>query len=103
MREYELMLVLDPNLDESGVEAATNRVTSVATGRGGEVVSIEAWGRRRLAYPIGRNRDGIYMLARLRMDAGTAGALENAIRLMEPVIRHLQVRPEPTAKAPVAA
>jgi small subunit ribosomal protein S6 len=94
MRDYELMVILDPNLDEAGVEAESERVRSLVTARGGEVVSFEPWGRRRLAYPIKRFRDGYYAVVRFKMTPEESDALERALKLAESVIRHLIVRPE---------
>jgi small subunit ribosomal protein S6 len=92
MRDYELMLILDPTLDEEGTQAASDRVQAFISGRGGEVVSIDPMGRRRLAYPIKRHRDGIYSVARLRMDATVADELDRSLKLTDQVIRHLLIR-----------
>ena len=95
MRDYELMVVLDPNLDEAGVEALTSRISNMVTQRGGSVESVESaapWGRRRLAYPIARYRDGFYVLSRLRLPPTVAAEIERSLKLSESVIRHLLVR-----------
>jgi small subunit ribosomal protein S6 len=95
VRDYELMVVLDPNLDEAGVEALTTRITNLVSQRGGTVESVEnapPWGRRRLAYPIGRYRDGFYVLTRLRLPPPLAAEVERALKLTESVVRHLLVR-----------
>ena len=99
MRDYELMVVLDPNLDEAGVEALTSRISNMVTQRGGSVESVESaapWGRRRLAYPIhansARHRDGFYVLSRLRLPPTVAAEIERSLKLSESVIRHLLVR-----------
>ena len=92
MRDYELMVVLTPELDDDGVAATTERVRSLVTARGGEVVDVQPWGRRRLAYPIRRFRDGFYAVARLRLNPEAADPLDRSLRLTEPVIRHLLVR-----------
>ncbi len=92
MRDYELMVVYTPELDDEGVTATTERVTSMVTSRGGEVVDVQAWGRRRLAYPITKFRDGFYTVARLKLDPTAAEPLDRSLRLAEPVIRHLLVR-----------
>jgi small subunit ribosomal protein S6 len=98
------MIVLDPNLDEASVEALTNRISNQVTQRGGTVEGIDrtTWGRRRLAYPIGRYRDGLYVLLRLRLSANVAAEIKRSLHLTESVIRHLLVRAEPSA-APAAA
>src|SRR2546423_9026057 len=102
------MVVLDPNLEESAIEALNTRIQTLATQRGGSVESVEPWGRKRLAYPIGRFRDGIYILTRLRLQPGVAAEVDRALNLTESVIRHRLFRadglPSSTpAAAPAAA
>ena len=92
MREYELMLVLDPTLDEEGTHAATERVQAFVTSHGGELLGLDSMGRRRLAYAIKHHRDGIYTVARLRMDAKVADDLDRSLKLTDQVIRHLLIR-----------
>jgi small subunit ribosomal protein S6 len=97
------MVVLDPNLEEAAVEALNARIASLATQRGGSVESVDSWGRKRLAYPIKRYRDGIYILTRLRLAPTTAAEIERALKLTETVIRHLLVRAEGLATTPAPA
>jgi small subunit ribosomal protein S6 len=92
MRDYELMVVFTPELDEEGVTAATERVRTLVTSRGGEVVDLQAWGRRRLAYLIDKFRDGFYTVAKLKLSPEAAEPLERGLRLSDTVIRHLLVR-----------
>ena len=92
MRDYELMVVLSPDLDEAGVDATTERLGTQIGGRGGEVVDVQKWGRRRLAYPIAKHRDGFYTVAKLKLGPEDAEPLERSLRLNESVIRHLLVR-----------
>lgn len=94
MRDYELMVVLDPNLDDAAIEALNARIATMATSRGGTVDHVDTWGRKRLAYPIGRYRDGYYVLSRLTLPASAAAEIERALKLTESVIRHLLVRAE---------
>ena len=92
MRDYELMVVLSPELDEAGVTTETERVTTMVTSRGGEVVDVQPWGRRRLAYPIEKHRDGFYAVAKLKIEPEATAPLERSLSLNESVIRHLLVR-----------
>jgi len=103
VRDYELMVVLDPNLDESAIEAMTNRIHAMVTQRGGTMVDVDTWGRRRLAYPIGRNRDGFYILNRVQLPPTAAVEIERALKLAESVMRHLLVRSDDVQSAPAAA
>ena len=94
MREYELMFVLTPELQEDGVTAAAERVTSLITNRGGEITKTDTWGRRRMAYPIRHQLDGYYTVMRFRLEANLTDELDRNLRLNESVLRHLIVRAE---------
>ena len=103
MRDYELMVVLDPNLDETALEGINTRIQTLVTQRGGTIENVDGWGRRRLAYPIGRYRDGVYVLSRVQLPPNAAVEIERALKLNESVIRHLLVRADGLQPAPVAA
>ncbi|HEV7665800.1 MAG TPA: 30S ribosomal protein S6 [Chloroflexota bacterium] len=92
MRDYELTVVLDPNLDEAAIEALNTRIQTMVTQRGGTIDSVDVWGRKRLAYPIGRFRDGYYVLSRVQLPNTAAVEIERALKLTENVMRHLLVR-----------
>jgi small subunit ribosomal protein S6 len=102
VRDYELMVVLDPNLDETAIEALNTRIQAMVTQRGGTVESVDTWGRNRLAYPIGRFRDGFYVLNRVQLPPNAAVEIERALKLTESVIRHLLVRSEGLVPAAAA-
>jgi small subunit ribosomal protein S6 len=97
------MVVLDPNLDDAAIEALNTRIQNMVTQRGGTIENVESWGRKRLAYPIGRYRDGVYILSRFHMPPNAAAEIERALKLTESVIRHLLVRAEGLSPAPVPA
>jgi small subunit ribosomal protein S6 len=103
VREYELMVVLDPNLDDSQLETLTTRIQTLVTQRGGVIENVDNWGRRRLAYPIGRYRDGVYTLFRLQLPPNAAAEIERQLKLTETIMRHLLVRAEGLTPAPAAA
>jgi small subunit ribosomal protein S6 len=94
VREYELMCVLNPELDEAGLETQTERLKTTITGRGGEVVSVDPWGRRRMAYEVKNFRDGYYVVTRFKLAPEEADALDRNLRLNEAVLRHLIIRPD---------
>jgi small subunit ribosomal protein S6 len=103
VREYELMVVLDPGMDDTAVEALNTRIANMVSQRGGTIDSVDNWGRKRLAYPIGRYRDGVYILTRMQLPPTAAVEIERALKLTESVIRHLLVRAEGLAPTPAAA
>lgn len=86
------MFILAPDLEEEAAATATERVRSYVTSRGGEVRSLEPWGRRRLAYPIERYREGAYHIAKFTLGPEHAVELDHSLKLNEQVIRHMIVR-----------
>jgi len=94
LREYELMYLLTPELPEDEMTAATERVSSLITNRGGEITKVDTWGRRRLAYPIRRHSDGYYTVLRFNLEPEQTVELERNLRLTEPVLRHIIVHAE---------
>ena len=94
MRDYEMMVVLSPTLDEAGLEASQERLKTLITNRGGEVVSVEPWGRRRLAYQLKGFREGFYAVIRFKLRPEETDPLDRSLRLTESLIRHLVVQLE---------
>jgi small subunit ribosomal protein S6 len=94
VRDYELMYIARPELDDEGLQAAVDSVEQLVNGVGGTVVHTTNWGRRRLAYEVKHLRDGHYMLLHLRMDGERVADLERALAIHETVFRHLLVARE---------
>ena len=92
MREYELVVVLSPELGDEEVPAALEKIGQFVADRGGEVVEVNRWGRRKLAYPIRRHLEGSYVVSQLRLGPQAAAELEANLRISEDVLRHLLVR-----------
>lgn len=92
MREYECLYILDPKLTEEDVTAVSERIGQIVTENGGELLSVNPWGKRRLAYVLKHVREGYYIQMRLNGDASTTGELDQALRFSEAVMRHLIVR-----------
>jgi small subunit ribosomal protein S6 len=92
VHEYELVVVLNPEIPEEDMPAAIDRVTGAVTGRGGEVDDVQAWGRRKLAYPIKRHMEGNYFLTNIRLDPVRAHDLESSFMISEDILRHMLVR-----------
>jgi len=89
MRKYELICILQPELDESAFKGALERVQAWVTESHGSVDKTEIWGRRRLAYVIHKQTEGQYVLMNITLDPKATGELERNIRFLEPVIRHM--------------
>jgi small subunit ribosomal protein S6 len=92
LHEYELVVVLNPDIPEEDMETAVERVTGAVTTRGGEVREVQPWGRRRLAYPIRRHVEGHYVLTNISLDPSRARDLENSFLISDDILRHLLVR-----------
>ncbi|MBI4339491.1 MAG: 30S ribosomal protein S6 [Chloroflexi bacterium] len=91
MREYELVMVLNPEMDEETTASVVNRVTQSITERGGMLAKQDNWGLRRLAYPIQKYREGNYVLTQFSLDPKFTLELESSLRVTSSVIRHLLV------------
>ena len=89
MRNYELVCIIQPDLDESVFKSTVERVQSWITESGGTVDKTENWGRRKLAYMIHKQTEGQYVLMNISLDPKAASELERNIRFLEPVIRHM--------------
>ena len=92
MRDYEMMFILNPMLDEEATKAAMDKVGTLVTGNGGEVSKLDPWGKRRLAYPIKHFRDGQYVLMHFKMDPAAIVQLERTLQITDDVLRDLIVR-----------
>ena len=89
MRKYELVCIVQPDLDETAFKGAVDRVQGWVTESGGSVDKVDVWGRRRLAFPIHKQRDGQYVLLNISLDPKSASDLERNIRYLETVLRHM--------------
>ncbi|MEP7133328.1 MAG: 30S ribosomal protein S6 [Chloroflexota bacterium] len=89
MRNYELVCIFQPELDETAFKGAVERVSSWVTEAGGNVDKLEIWGRRRLAYVIHKQTEGQYVLMNISLDPKAASGVERNIRYLETVMRHL--------------
>ena len=93
MREYELTVIYSLAVAEAGgPEAAVQSLTTVVEARGGSVLKVDHWGRRRLAYPINNTIDGDYVIMRANLDPTAVSPVEAALRIDEKVFRHIVVR-----------
>ena len=98
MRRYELMLVLRPDLADDKSQALVDRITRQITAAGGQIVKVAPWGRRRLAYPIDRQREGSYHIIQFEAPAEAIVELERSMLITEELLRHLVTRVERPVK-----
>jgi small subunit ribosomal protein S6 len=94
MRAYELMVILDPNLEERTVQPSLDTYLNVVRNDGGTVDNVDVWGRRRLAYEIDKNAEGIYAVVTLQAEPATVKELDRQLTLNESVLRTKVLRPD---------
>jgi len=94
MREYELVAVISPEVDEEGKSKILNRMSQSINSRGGTVEEVKDWGRRKLAYPIRKFMEADYILARFKLTPKSIKELESEISGFEDVLRYLVVKVE---------
>jgi small subunit ribosomal protein S6 len=99
VRRYELMLVFSPDAPDERISAIIDRTTRQIATDGGQIVKVAPWGRRRLAYPIDRHREGSYHIVVFEAPPTGILELERGLLITEEVLRHLVVRQERPAKA----
>ena len=99
MRRYELMLVIRPDVADDKSQALVDRTTRGIVASGGQIVKVAPWGRRRLAYPIDRHREGSYHIILFEAPSDAIVELEHTLQITEEVLRHLITRVERPAKA----
>ena len=94
MRAYELLVILDPNLEERTVQPSLDTYLNVVRNDGGSVDNVDIWGRRRLAYEIDKNAEGIYAVVSLQAEPATVKELDRQLTLNESVLRTKVIRPD---------
>lgn len=92
MRNYEIMFIVNPNVVEDEIDKINTQIESIVTTGGGTVSKVEKMGKRRLAYPVDKNRDGFYVLLTLVASGDIIKEAERRLRVMDPVIKYMTVR-----------
>jgi len=99
VRRYELMLIIRPDAPDEKAAAVIDRTTRYVVASGGQIVKVAPWGRRRLAYPIDRHREGSYHIILFEAPGEAIVELEHTLLITEEVLRHLVTRVERPVKA----
>jgi small subunit ribosomal protein S6 len=94
MRHYELMVILDPELEERTVAPSLDRFLNVVRKGGGSIENVNIWGRRKLAYEIKKKSEGIYAVVDMQAEPDLAKELDRQLNLNESVLRTKLIRPE---------
>jgi small subunit ribosomal protein S6 len=94
MRNYELIFIIHPDLDETAATETVEKVSGWISESGGSVDKVDLWGKRQLAYPIRKQKDGQYVLIQAQMDPSFGTELERNLRFQEPVMRFLLTKVE---------
>lgn len=94
LRAYEVMVILDPSLEERTIEPSLDKYLNVIRKDGGSVDNVDVWGRRRLAYEIRKNAEGIYAIVSLQAEPATVKEFDRQLTLNESVLRTKVIRPD---------
>jgi small subunit ribosomal protein S6 len=94
MRHYEIMIILDPNLEEKTVQPSLDQFLKVVTDGGGKVEKTDIWGKRRLAYPIEKKPEGYYAIVDLTAEPNVVLELDRQLNLNEGILRTKVTRPD---------
>jgi small subunit ribosomal protein S6 len=89
LRAYEIVFIVHPDLDDSGVKDLIEKIKGWITDSGGQVAKVDIWGKRRLAYSIQKQKEGQYILLQAQMAPSSCAQLERYLRLQESVLRYL--------------
>jgi small subunit ribosomal protein S6 len=94
LRTYEVMVILEPSLEERTVGPSLDKYLNVIRKDGGSVESVDIWGRRRMAYEIKKNQEGIYAVVTLNAEPDSVKELDRQLTLNESVLRTKVIRPD---------
>ncbi len=92
LRDYELVLIISPEVGEERFDTVINNVSQFITGKGGITSDVEQWGRKRLAYPIKHFEEGSYVLTRFKLKPTLSKELEATLQISEEILRHLLIK-----------
>ncbi len=93
MRNYETMIILDPTLESGQLEQQTEKIKQIISSDG-EVVSVDEWGRRELAYPIRKHNEGYYIVIQFKANPSVSQQLNTEFRMNQAILRGMVVREE---------
>jgi len=92
VRNYECMIILEPALEAEAIDSLVARFSDIITKNGGKVENVNKWGKRRLAYQIGQNTEGYYVIFTMQGENQTINELDRILKITDGVVRHMIVR-----------
>ena len=103
MRHYELMVILDPDLEERTIAPSLDTFLNVVRNGGGNIEKVDVWGRRRLSFEIDKKAEGIYAVVDLNAEPAVMKELDRQLNLNESILRTKVMRPDLRASKPAPA
>jgi small subunit ribosomal protein S6 len=94
MNNYEVALIIRPELEEEAQQQVIERISQILTAEGGQVDNVDNWGRRRLAYPINKVNEGFYCFIQGQFSSSVLPELDRTIQLSDDILRHMVIRPD---------
>lgn len=92
MRNYELMFIIKPDLEEEATAALVDKYTNLITELGGTVANVDKWGKRRLAYEVGGYNDGYYVIVNFQAEPQASKEVERVLKISDDVIKHMVIK-----------
>ncbi len=92
MRNYEVVFVLRPDLDEENNAVTIEKFKNIIESHGGEILKLDKWGKRRLAYEVRDFKEGLYVIAQFKAEPEVAAELDRVLKITDQVLRHIIVR-----------
>jgi small subunit ribosomal protein S6 len=92
LQDYELVFIVSPEVADESLDSKIDGISQFITGRDGVVSDVERWGKKRLAYPLGRFLEGNYVLARFKINPARCKELEANLKISEEILRHLLIK-----------
>ena len=92
LNDYEMVVIISPDISDENLEAAIGNISNYITGQGGVIAEIDKWGKRKLAYPIKHVFEGHYVLAKFQMPPEAGKELESSLKISRDVLRHLLIK-----------
>ena len=99
MRDYEMMIIIDPTVDERNLGTFVDKLLQVVPNEGGSVAKVDIWGKRRLAYPINKENEGVYTLINFTSEVDFPAELDRVYKITDGVLRSMIVAKEEAVPA----